>query len=153
MQIRKATIDDARKISYLIRKNADKVIENNYTVEQLEAWKRQQTVSNIRSNIMNKTIFCAFQNGKLVGTIGLNKDWLVGMYINYNKRHRGLGNKLLVFIENYASQNAIKKLYLIATPNGFGFYLKNGYKPLEEVNSYYNGIRFIETKMAKEIIK
>jgi N-acetylglutamate synthase-like GNAT family acetyltransferase len=151
MHIRKATINDARKINYLIQKTVIKVKENNYSSKQLEAFRLVYSVSNIRKNIMDRSIFCAFENNRLVGTIALNKDYIGGLYINYNKRYSGVGKKLLIFIENFATKNDIEKLYLISTPNGLGFYLKNGYKVIEKVNSFYNGIKFKETKMIKEL--
>lgn len=151
MTIRKATIDDAKRISYLIRKNADHVLAKDYSEEQLIAWKRQQTIASIRKRMSERTIFCAFQSNKLVGTVGLEGNNLVGLYISYLKRGQGLGYKLLTYIENYAKKNNINQLYLTSTPNGYGFYLKNGYEPLEKATLYYNNVAFIETKMTKNI--
>lgn len=152
LQIRKATIDDARKISYLIRKNADQVKENNYTPEQLVAWKNDNTLKAIKNKLTKRTIFSAFENGKLVGTIGLEDNYLVGLYISYSKRGQGLGYRLLVFLENYAKKKNINELHLTATPNGYGFYLKYGYEPQGKIDLYYGGVKFIETKM-KKILK
>jgi len=151
MQIRKATLKDAGRISYLIKKNADQVTENNYSSEQLAAWKNDNTIKAINTKFAQREIFCAFINGKLVGTIGLEGNNLVGLYISYSKRGQGLGYELLVFLENYAKRKGITDLHLTATPNGYGFYLKNGYLPYGKIHLSYNGIQFLETKMKKKL--
>lgn len=149
LQIRKATIHDASKISYLIRKNASKVKENNYTPDQMFTWKNDNTIKRIKKKLEQRIIFCAFKNGKLVGTIGLENNYLVGLYISYSKRGQGIGYQLLIFLEDYAKQKNIKELHLTATPNGYGFYLKYGYQSQGKIELYYDGVKFIETKMKK----
>jgi len=151
MNIRRATINDARRISYLVQKNADHVLENKYTPGQLAAWKNNNTQHAIKQKIEQRTIFCAFENDKMVGTIGLEDNYLVGLYISYSQRGKGLGHRLLVFLEDYARRNGIEELHLTATPNGYGFYLKYGYMPQGKVDLYYDGIKFIETKMKKKL--
>lgn len=152
MQIRKATTNDARKISNLIRKNADNVLSKKYSQEQLVAWKNKNTTKGIIDNLKDRTTFVAFQNGKLVGTIGLEGNYLVGLYISYHKLRQGIGFCLLEYLENYAKKKKIKELHLTATPYGYGFYLKYGYKPYGKVDLYYGGIKFIETKMTKKLL-
>ena len=151
IRIRKATIRDAHRISYLIKKNADHVLSEDYSKEQIAAWKNENTVKTITDNLKSRTTFVAYQNGQLVGTIGLDGNNLVGLYISYHKRGRGLGYKLLDHVENYAKKNKIKELHLTATPNGYGFYLKNGYKSYGKIELYYGGVKFVETKMVKTI--
>ncbi len=151
MIIRKATYKDARRISYLINKNADHVKENNYTPEQLVAWKKDNSLKAIKTKMKQREIFCAFENEKLVGTIGLEGNYLVGLYISYSKRGKGLGYRLLAFLENYARNKNIDELHLTATPNGYGFYLKYGYEPQGEIDLYYDGVKLIETKMKKKL--
>ena len=151
MQIRRATSEDARRISYLIRKNADHVKENNYTPEQIRAWKADNTPSGVQAKLKEREIFCAFEGKRLVGTIGLKGHYVVGLYISYRKRGRGLGKQLLTFLEDHARAQNINTLHLTATPNGYGFYLKNGYISEGEIELIYFGIPFLETKMKKEL--
>ncbi len=151
IEIRKATIEDASRISKLIRKSAEKVKENNHSPEQVRVWKEDNTVKAIKNKFKQRTMFCAFESGKLVGTIGLEGDYLVGLYISYSKRGTGLGHQLLTFLENYALKKNVNELQLTATPNGYGFYLKYGYEPQGKIDLYYDGIKFIETKMKKRL--
>lgn len=151
MHIRKATVKDAERIKHLIIKNVFSEEEYPYTTDQLDAWKKAKTVSSIRKDISNNIIFCAFQNNKLIGTIGLKGDSIFGLYISYHKRRKGIGYKLLCYIESYAIIKGLKKIKLISTLSGYDFYLKNGYKPKGQIKNYYSGIEFIETKMIKEL--
>ena len=150
MQIRKATHKDAKKISYLIRKNTDQVKENLYTPDQIKVWKNQNTPLKIITDTLNaRTTFVGFQNNKLVGTIGIKGNNLLGFYFSYSKRGKGLGGDLLLFVAAYAKKINLTELHLTATPSGYGFYLKYGYLPYGKIDLYYDGVKFVETKMKK----
>lgn len=153
MQIRKAIYNDVRRISYLIKKNADNVLVKDYTQEQLSAWKSANSFKRIKESMTNRTTFVAFQNNRLIGTIGLEDDYVVGLYISYSKRGKGLGYQLLKYIEEYAKKKNINQLYLTSTPNGYDFYLKNGYKDIGIAILNYDGVEVKEAKMTKALNK
>jgi len=149
--IRKANINDAKRLSYLIRKNAQLVEENGYTGDQRKAWGDQNKPKAIEQSLERRTVFCAFENNKMIGTIGLENEMLCGMYISYSKRGKDVGQKLISYLENYAQRKKINELKLTASPNGYGFYLKNGYEPYGEIELIFNGVKFMETKMKKRL--
>ena len=151
MLIRKAQTKDAKRISYLIQKNTDRVQENNYSPEQMEAWKKANTTGAILEGLKSRLIFCAFQKEQLVGTIGLQGSLIVGLYVAYSKRGKGIGKVLLQHLEEYAKANKLRTLELSATPAGFPFYSKNGYVREESVVVNINGVDFKETQMSKKI--
>ncbi len=151
MHIRKATFDDVRRISYLISRNTEKVFENNYSNEQKMAWKKANTPKSIKDSLNKRLIFCAFEQQQLVGTIGLQENEVVGLYVSFSKRGLGIGKALLSFLEAYAFDHKITKLSLTATPSGFPFYLKNGYISDESVIIKINGIDFKEMRMTKKL--
>lgn len=151
MIIRKATYSDARRIGYLIRKNADKVLSKVYSTEQLLAWKNYNTPATIRSYIKQREIFCAFENNFMIGTIGLEGCIIKGLYVSHNKIGKGVGFRLLLFLEQYAIENNIKELTLYATPIGLDFYLRQKYKPCGIDEIYINDVKFFETKMKKKL--
>ena len=99
IHIRRAKPADARRISYLIRKNTDQVKENKYTPEQVATWKKQNTTTAILRQIKKRIVFCALLNDRLIGTIGLEGNQLVGLYISYTQRGKGLGKLLLSYAE------------------------------------------------------
>jgi len=151
MQIKEANINDVRKISYLIKKNTDKVKENNYTNEQITVWKNYNSPAAIKKSLFERKIFCAFQNDKLVGTIGLEENEVVGLYVSFNKRGQGIGRALLRHLEEYANNRNIQELTLCATPSALNFYKNNGYEVEKEVVVKISGVAFYETRMTKKI--
>ncbi len=152
MLIRIATKKDARRISYLIRNNTEKVTENNYTQEQIKTWKKANTTKAVENNMKKRVIFCAFQNNKLIGTIGLQEKEVVGLYVNHAKRKLGIGRKLLQHLELYAQSIQLKELVLTSTRSAKRFYKNNGYKVIKSVIVKVNETEFKETEM-KKILK
>jgi len=152
MHIRKATIHDARRISYLIRKNTEKVEENNYSEAQISAWKLANSPKAIINLLKKRTMFCAFRNGKLIGTIGLQGSEVVGAYVSYSKRGKGIGKKLLSYLEKYARKQQIQRLELTSTPSAVNFYKSLGYQAKRSVVLNINGVDFMETSMTKKLI-
>ena len=151
MIIKLAEVDDADKISLLIRKNAELVDANGYTALQRAAWSAQNKPNAIRQQITKRTVFCAFQERELIGTIALQDNLLCGMYASHTKRGLGIGLKLLKHLERHAREKGISELILTATPNGYGFYLKHGFLPYGITTLEYDGIKFPEIKMKKKL--
>ena len=150
MEIREATINDAKRISYLINTLTNKN-PNNYTDIQLTTWKGYNTPSMIKKQFEDRTIFCAFSNKKLVGTIGLKNNYVVGFYISHSNRHKGIGSKLLNYIENYALNKNIKTLHLESTSSAIKFYESKGFQKKEKIKVILQGIEYTEVKMKKTI--
>ena len=150
MEIREATIHDARRISYLINKITESN-PNQYTTEQIKAWQKYNAPSQIKKQIRDRKVFCAFKNNKLIGTIALKNDEVVGFNVSYSFRGRGIGSILLSYLEVYAKQNHIKKLYLTSTSSALKFYLSKGYIASGAINFSIFGIDFPEVKMQKEL--
>ncbi len=151
MIIRQAYENDAGRISYLIQKNTENVKENNYSKEQIEIWKKANSIKAIERQLKERTIFCAFIKDKLVGTIGLKSNEVLGLYVSYSKRGKGIGKILLKHLEKYAKENNIKSLHLTSTPSAVSFYTINGYEFQKNTPIIINGITFCESKMTKKL--
>lgn len=150
MEIKDASIKDIRRISYLIHKNTDSN-PNNYSKEQIKAWKKYNTPAQIGKQLKDRKVFCAFQKEKLVGTIALKENFISGFYVSHSIRGKGIGSKLINHLEDFARKNKIKKLYLTSTPSAFKFYLNKEYLTVEKVKLTIYGIDYLETKMEKEL--
>jgi len=146
--IRKATIQDARKISYLIQQST-KRNPNNYSDIQMKTWLSYNTTSKIKAQFKDRTIFCAFKNNKLVGTIALKGFEVVGFYVSFSQRNKGIGQQLFNFIQNYVVHKKHQKLILTATPSAIKFYEKQGFKILNEKTVTLNAVNYIEFDMEK----
>ncbi|MEK6257126.1 MAG: hypothetical protein AABP62_00785 [Planctomycetota bacterium] len=59
ISIRRATEKDARRISRLIRRNAEMVLAVHYSRDQLMTWKRYNTPARIRQRLPQRTTFFA----------------------------------------------------------------------------------------------
>ena len=151
MEIKEATKKDTVKISYLINKSTDKN-PNNYSKEQIAAWKKYNTPSKIKTRLNHQIIFCAFDKNKLVGTITLKADSILSFYVSYSIRKKGIGSILLNHLENYALHKGIDTLRLTATPSALHFYKNRGYKPNKNVVISIFGIDYPEVEMQKNIV-
>lgn len=151
MIIREATSKDIKRLSYLIRKNIENVHENRYSPIQISTWSAQNLPHKLKEKLKIRKTFCAFEHNKMMGTISIEENLVCGMYVSYSQRGRGIGQMLLHHIEKYASKAGIKELILTASPNGYGFYLKNGYKPNGPVTIEFEGIPYPETNMKKTL--
>ncbi len=151
MKIREAKTSDAKMISKFIQKCVDKINYKKYTSNQILAWKRDYSEEKINEKIKKRIFFCAYDEGKLIGTICLDKEYIYGMYIKSNLKRKGFGKELLKFVEDYANKLGMKKLKLNATPVAKRFYLKQGYKVIGKIKIEMGGCNFIETLMEKKL--
>ncbi|PKA81974.1 GNAT family acetyltransferase [Ulvibacter sp. MAR_2010_11] len=148
MIIRKAVNKDIDEISDLIQKVTD-YNPNNYSPEQIVAWKKYNAKSEIKKQLNDRLIFCAIEDNKTIGTIALKENFILGFYVNYSIRNIGIGTKLLDYLEKYALCNNIKKLKLTSTPSAIEFYKKRGYKIKENVTLSIYGVDYPEVEMEK----
>ena len=109
MKIRKAVIKDAKAWVNLTNDTLKKV-NTDYSKKQIQVLIKKNTLDFILDKIKNASSFCLIDKGKIIGTIGLTKNRIGGLYLNHNYIKKGLGKKLLNFIENYAKKKALKKL-------------------------------------------
>lgn len=151
MTIQLANKDDAHAISKLIWENTEHVKENKYTPLQVKIWKEVNRPEEIEKSMEKRLIFCAYRDGELLGTIGLQEKEIVGLYVNYRKRQMGVGGKLLQFVEDHARKKGINYLTLTSTPSARKFYERRGFKSIKPVIVEVREATFKETLMSKKI--
>jgi N-acetylglutamate synthase-like GNAT family acetyltransferase len=149
--IRKATINDAKNLSELICENAQQILKPHYNVEQWNIFIKYYSIEVMTKKIESQVIFCAEKDGEIVGTIALDGDFVVGFYTRLKSMNQGIGKKLINHLENYATNNGLKKLQLAASPEGLVFYYKNGWQKVKDFVIEYYGVGFEETLMIKEL--
>ena len=71
------------------------------------------------------------------------------MAIKKSCRGKGLGSKMIVELEEIASNNKIKKIFLNSRENAIKFYKKNGYQIINQVDSSFGDI--IHYRMEKNL--
>ena len=151
MEIRKATQKDARKISKLAINSIAKIKSDKYSKKQIKVWMNMNIVSDVKTWFKVREVFVAEDKGKIIGTVSLNKNKFSRFFVKHNLQGKGIGKKLLKFIENRVKKKGYKKIWMTSVPSAYNFYKKLGYKPKGKVILYSNRVRFTETKMEKKL--
>jgi len=132
MKIRKAKSKDAKEISKLRINNIKNIVSKSYNKKWINKLIEWNSVEHIKNHIKNRDVFCMAEKDKILGTVDLEGNKLGSLYIKSEIVGKGIGKKLLIFIEEYARKKKLKKLYLYTTKNAFNFYKKFGYRLLKE---------------------
>jgi ribosomal protein S18 acetylase RimI-like enzyme len=84
----------------------------------------------------DKEVYVAIQSKEIIGFIAIKKDILFANYIRRvvvreDMRNKGIGTKLVTFIEDLTYRSGLPNVFLITTienKRAVNFYEKNGYK-------------------------
>lgn len=151
LHIRQAFDADATALSRLICKNAQGLLKPHYSPLQLATFERYYSPEAMLEKEKKQTIFCAEIKGELVGTIGLERDFVVGFYTEVSLVNQGIGSALLDHLENFARKNGLGVIQLSASPVGVAFYERRGWQKLQDITVDYFGVGFDETLMKKAL--
>jgi GNAT superfamily N-acetyltransferase len=147
--IERVSINKASEISDLIINNASFYLKPHYSDVQWSVFKSYYSIEIIQQKIQKQQMFCAKLENLIVGTIALDQDYIVGFYTHVDYANKGIGSKLLSYIEKEAQQIGHSEIYLASSPVGVDFYLKFGWQIVEELEIDYLGVHFLETVMKK----
>jgi GNAT superfamily N-acetyltransferase len=151
ISIRNAIISDANEISNMVIDNARVCLRKHYSEEQWSVFLSYYSVEVVVQKIQSQALFCAVFQGVIVGIIALDYDYVVGFYTNINYVNKGIGGKMLQFIENFAKKKGFNTIQLASSPVGFEFYCKHGWQKVEELQVVYYEVGFVETIMIKHL--
>ena len=159
-QIVKAKIEDATLIKQLAhtiwyptygqilsKKQIDFMLENIYAVETLQ-----------KSMQENTEFYLLYEDGVAVGFIGFGpKDDLMRIdkiYLLPSTQGKGYGKMLIDFVAKQAIRLRLKELELNVNRynNAYNFYLKQGFKVVEEVDIPYHEFFLNDYVMRKSLI-
>jgi GNAT superfamily N-acetyltransferase len=149
--IERVSLNDAAEISDLIINNASFYLRPHYSDAQWSIFKSYYSIETIEQNVLKQQVFCAKLGNVIVGTIALDHDYIVGFYTHIDYANKGIGSKLLSYIEKEAQEIGHPEIYLAASPVGVDFYLKFGWQIVEELAIDYLGVSFVETVMKKRL--
>jgi GNAT superfamily N-acetyltransferase len=147
INIRRAEPADAEILCRLISENAEKTLRRHYSDLQFATFLEYYSEKNWPEKFEKREIFCAVEGEKIVGTIALEGNWVVGFYTDAEFLGRGIGQKMIRFLEKFAREKNLKKLRLTASPAALDFYLKNGFRKKKDVLWSYKNVDFEETLM------
>ncbi|RYY55021.1 MAG: GNAT family N-acetyltransferase [Chitinophagaceae bacterium] len=152
LDIRRASPADASDLSFLILENAEQVLRPHYNKEQWQVFAAYYSIPAVERKLRRQTVFCGGREGRILGTVGLQGDTLVGFYTRYGYSGQGIGTRLLDHAERFAATTGIDRLHLSSSPEGLPFYRKSGWMEFETKLVYYSGVGFEETRMEKDLV-
>jgi len=95
-------------------------------------------------------IYAAFDDGKMVGIIGMRNKSHINLVFTKSEYHRkGIATSIFEFLLSEVKKNStqVKEITLNSSPYGNNFYLHLGFVPLSEEQEI-DGIRFTPMKYA-----
>lgn len=131
MLIRKFKDEDADEVSSLIRRALIKRDNRAYSLEQLYSICNYYSADCLRSKSKIAEIYVSIDNGLINGVCMLKGDELI-IYILPENQRKGLGSKLMLFLENAAISKGLSKAILVAAIPSVEFYKKLGYSFVSE---------------------
>ncbi len=128
MKIRKAKLVDVKEISGLRKQTLKKVNSLEYKKEVIDYLVIKNSTKNILRKMKKRDFYVAIENNKVIGTIDLTIDHIGGLFVKHNMLGKGIGKKLLLYVEKKAKRKGIIKVNLNPTKSAIPFYKKHGYK-------------------------
>lgn len=153
IEIRPALENDAEKLSQMICENAQAILSPHYNDKQWAIFIKYYSPEVMRKKISEQNVFCAELNEQTVGTIALDKDFVVGFYTRLQYLNRGIGKTMMKHLEAFALKKGLTELQLAASPEGLSFYYKNGWGKVKDFIIEHYGVGFEETLMIKNLKK
>lgn len=148
--IRKAKIPEAIKIKRLKYEVFDKVISKYYNHEQVNAFKKANTIPLIKDRIKKGNNFIILLDNKLIATIYINNaNRPAGFAVKPKLQGKGYGRILLTHIEKEFIKRGYKRITLNSTTNSVEFYKKLGYKKVKNNTMIIFGVKFPTIFMEK----
>ena len=121
------------------------VNSKDYTQKQIEAWLVADRVGKVREKIQNKSkdVFVLIDNNKILGmaSLSLEEDELSSLYVKHNIHGKGIGTKLLKYVENYLKKKGVKILKLHSTITAYKFYKNKGFKRIKKAYHNMGGLK------------
>ncbi|MEI7718614.1 MAG: GNAT family N-acetyltransferase [archaeon] len=148
---RKAKITDAKELSKLRRGVFGKIKGEEYLPSFVKALSDANSPNDIKRKIKSYSIFCLVDKKEIIGMVGLNGIEIKGVFVKVSHVRRGIGTKLMDFIEEYAKKKGLKKVHLWSAEKAKEFYKKLGYKLIKKVSKPYKKIRNVNFVMEKEL--
>jgi len=147
IEIRRFKTGDEKELSEMSRSCI--VTINSKDVEKHEADALYEYFSPERfveeSNMA--AVFVAELDGKIAGTATLDGDLVRAVFVSPLTHGKGVGSALMKHVEETAKKSGLKKIILRSSPYAVGFYLKLGYRTIEEIRNEAGRLTVMEKKL------
>lgn len=133
MVIRYFQKGDVGGVIDLIHRNLLEVNAKRYPPGIMEALVLEYTPEAVSAAAQNRTVIVAIEAGSVIGTASLRKDgWIVDVFVDPAHHVKGIGSKLMIYLEKLAVEKGQKSLTLPASITAVGFYSSLGYRMVRE---------------------
>lgn len=136
--IRLFRMEDAQQCSSIMQDHFRNEAQN-LPVEVRMRIANARTTEYVQQIVTNRTIAVATINDEIVGLGGLKGNEIRHMYVKVGFKGRGIGSKILDFLEQEAYYKGISSLIVNSVLHSKQFYVKNGFKPLIETQINRHG--------------
>ncbi len=118
----------------MIREFEDNDIDNIMQIWKSENIKAHNFISKdywennyeyVKSILPNAELYVYLVNNKIIGFIGMNTNYIEGIFVDTNSQHNGIGTLLLNKVKENRN-NLVLKVYKKNT-NAINFYKRNGF--------------------------
>jgi len=151
MIIKKALPTDAEEISLQRIETIKKLNSQDHEKEEMEYLLGRQTLEVLKKKIKSRDVYVMVENKKIIGSVDLDDNEIKGLYVLSSRIKKGIGTKLLKFMEEIAKNKGIKIINICSTKSAIPFYEKNGYKLIEIKKGIEKGIMMTRHLMQKEL--
>jgi len=135
-------------------KKADEneIRESVKIAKELGDWFSKEGLKNIIKDIKEHTTIVILNKGEVLGFLTYTKPYcgkivLIWMGIKKNRQRRGLGKKLLDYVEKEAREKGVRILEIETLPD------EDDYEPYKKTRAFWYKNGFVRTAYKKAIIK
>ncbi|MBV8764429.1 MAG: GNAT family N-acetyltransferase [Hyphomicrobiales bacterium] len=132
-RIRKARPDEACSISRLIVRTVTETNSRDYAPAAIEGLVAEVTAHKVARRMEERLVYVALVSGKLIGTASLSPERVNSVFVDPSYQGRGIGTKLMAFIEKMALRQRRSSLTLFSSLTAVSFYRARGYEGHERL--------------------
>jgi putative acetyltransferase len=125
---RLATLDDAICLYHIRRQSILELAPPSMPAAEAEIWAAKLTRAGMERKLRELEIWVAERDDIVAGWGAIRDNLLEGLYTAPEFAGRGIGAGLLDRLERLMRERGFPSVYLEASPNARGFYLRRGYR-------------------------
>jgi len=130
--VRAATTDDSEALLSIRRRAILELAPPALTLAQARTWASPRDVVWMRQVIETQDVWVAHDDGEPLGWAVAESNTLIGLYTDPRVARRGVGSRLLAFVEERVVSHDAEALDLEASVNAEAFYIARGYHAYTE---------------------
>ena len=130
MNIQKITKNEIQDVISITQNTIDYVYPKYYSAGAIKYFKSHHNDESILADIEKGIVFCLFENDKAVGTVTVDDNHILRLFVLPECQGNGYGRSLLDFAEKQIANNS-DEIVLDASFPAKNIYLKRGYKESE----------------------